>query len=35
LTGLATLDTSVAPNQLNVFLRSANKKTMAAFTWVQ
>jgi hypothetical protein len=35
LTGLATLDTSVAPNQLDVFLRSANKKTMAAFTWVQ
>ena len=35
LTGLATLDASVTPNQLDVFLRSANKKTMAAFTWVQ
>jgi hypothetical protein len=35
LTGLGTLDTSVSPNQLDVFLRSANKKTMSAFTWVQ
>jgi len=35
LTGLATLDTTATPYQFDAFLRSANKKTMAAFSWVQ
>jgi hypothetical protein len=35
LTGLATLDTSVAPHQFDAFMRSANKKTISAFSWVQ
>jgi len=35
LSGLGMLDTSVTPNQLNVFLRSPNKKTMVFFNWVQ
>jgi hypothetical protein len=35
LSGLGMLDTSVSPNQFNVFLRSPNKKTMVFFNWVQ
>ena len=35
LSGLGMLDTSVTPNQLNVFLRSPNKKTSVFFNWAQ
>jgi hypothetical protein len=35
LTGLGTLDTAATPNQFDAFLRSLNKKTLAAFTWVR
>jgi hypothetical protein len=35
LSGVGMLDTSVTPNQINVFLRSPNKKTMVFFNWMQ
>ncbi len=35
LSGLGMLDTSVTPTQLDVYLRSPNKKSMVFFNWVQ